>query len=209
MRVKLLSLLIGLSVATANAVDVIGPVYPIKEPSLLDSILSKLKQMEQTGQIQQIQQQWQNMARDRVLNPQGTSLPKVNANSQRFYDPSITVNRDIYLPDGQLLHKAGTVVNPLTIKSFSKRMIFIDATVQSQVNWAKNQYEQSGWRDKVILVKGSYVDVMKAWKHPVYFDQLGGTLGQRETLVQRFGIQAVPSMVYQSGDKLIIEEVKL
>lgn len=209
MRVKLLSLLIGFNVTTTHAVDVIGPVYPIKEHSLLDSMLSKLQQMEQTGQIAQMQQQWQKLARDRVMSPKGISLPKAIENSRRFYDPSITVNQNIYLPDGQLLHKAGTVVNPLTIKSFTKRMIFIDANVQSQVAWAKKQYEQSGWRDKVILVNGSYVQLMKDWKHPVYFDQLGDRMGTRETLVQRFGIRAVPSVISQEGNQLKIEEIKL
>lgn len=193
----------------AWAVDVIGPVYPIKEVSLLDVMMNKLKHMEQTGQIEAMQQQWKTLARDRVLNPKGIALPRVIEATKRFYDPSITVNRDIYLPDGQLLHKAGTVVNPLSVKSFNKRMLFIDGTDKQQVIWAKKQYESSGWRDKVILVNGSYVDVMKDWKHPVYFDQLGGQVGARETLVGRFGIKAVPSLVYQEGNKLRIDEVKL
>jgi hypothetical protein len=33
--------------------------------------------------------------------------------------------------------------------------------------------------------------------------------GHRETLVMKFGIKAVPSLVYQQGDKLRIDEVKL
>ncbi len=193
----------------AWAVDVIGPVYPVKEVSLLDVMMNKLKYMEQTGQIEAMQEQWKTIAQDRVLNPKGVALPRAIESTKRLYDPSITVNRDIYLPDGQLMHKAGTIVNPLSVKSFTKRMLFIDATDKQQLAWAKKQYESSGWRDKVILVNGSYVDVMKEWKHPVYFDQLGGQLGKRETLVSRFGVRTVPTMIYQSGSQLMIEEVKL
>lgn len=209
MRLILTGLLCCCFVSHVVAVDTIGPVYPINEQNLLDVMMSKLKQMEKTGQIQQMQQQWLQAARERVMNPQGIKLPRAHEVKTRFYDPSITVSRDIYLPDGQLLHKAGTVVNPLVIRSFNKRMLFIDAHDKDQVSWAKNQYQQSGWRDKVILVNGSYVDVMKDWKQPVYFDQIGGGLGERETLVQRFGIKALPSVVSQEGNQLKIMEIKL
>jgi conjugal transfer pilus assembly protein TraW len=195
---------------SAMAIDTIGTTYPIKEVSLLETILNKLKGMEVSGELARRQDDMKRIALNRIENPRGQIIPKAARNQTHYYDPSIVVTQDMYLPSGQLMHAAGTKVNPLAIKSFSKRMIFIDATDKSQVSWAKAQYEKSGWRDKVILVNGSYMDVMKDWGHRVYFDQVTGMDGgHRETLVMKFGIKAVPSLVYQQGDKLRIDEVKL
>lgn len=195
---------------SSMAIDTIGTTYPIKEVSLLESILNKLKGMEVSGELARRQDDMKRIALNRIEHPRGQIIPKAARNQTHYYDPSIVVTHDMYLPSGQLMHAAGTKVNPLVIKSFSKRMIFIDATDKSQVIWAKAQYEKSGWRDKVILVNGSYMDVMKDWGHRVYFDQLTGMDGgHRETLVMKFGIKAVPSLVYQQGEKLRIDEVKL
>lgn len=205
----LLSLIFISSAAVAND-DVIGTTYPIAEKSLLEEILNKLKDMESTGELSKKQEEMKQAAIDSINNPRGTKLPRASSNATHYFDPSITVDKDIPLPDGRILHKAGTTVNPLMIKSFTKRMIFIDGNDKKQVDWAVKQYELSGWRDKLILVDGSYMDLMKRLNGKrVYFDQLGGKLGSRETLAKRFGIKAVPSMVYQEGNKLRIDEVKL
>ncbi|MCI4411710.1 MAG: hypothetical protein JHC38_08565, partial [Thiotrichales bacterium] len=183
-----------------SSVETIGTIYPIKEQSLLEAILSKLNGMEKSGELAKRQDDMKRIALERIEHPRGQTIPKATKSATHYYDPSIVVTQDMYLPSGQLMHAAGTKVNPLAIKSFSKRMIFIDATDKSQVAWAKKQYEQSGWRDKVILVNGSYMDVMKDWGHRVYFDQVTGMDGgHRETLVMKFGIKAVPSLVYQEG----------
>ena len=51
-----------------------------------------------------------------------------------------------------------------------------------------------------ILVGGSYIDLMKAWNTPVYYDQEG-------TLVRKLGITGVPAIVSQEGSRLRIDEV--
>lgn len=211
MQTKLIVFFIlGFLSSATQASDVIGKTYPIKEVSLLDVMLNKLKQMQSTGEMSQLQEAFKAKALDRIENPIGIQLPKAVHYVKRYFDPSIVVTKDMMLPDGQLLHKAGTRVNPLAIRPLTKRMIFVDATDKQQLVWAKKQYEQSGWRDKVILVNGSYLDVMKDWGKRVYFDQqakMDG--GGRKTLVQHFGIRAVPSVVSQEGNQLKIEEIKI
>lgn len=212
MQAKLIALVVGscLFSTAALASDIIGKTYLIKEASLLDVMLNKLKHMQSTGEMNQLQDAFKAKALNRIENPVGIQLPKAVHNVKRYFDPSIVVTKDMLLPDGQILHKAGTRVNPLAIRPLTKRMIFIDATDQQQLVWAKKQYQQSGWRDKVILVNGSYLDVMKDWGKRVYFDQqakMDG--GGRKTLVQHFGIKAVPSLVSQEGNQLKIEEIKL
>lgn len=204
------ALFVSLAAIAEDKDDVIGNIYPIQEVSLIDTIINKLTNMEKSGELAKKQEEMKEIAIDRIENPRGVDLPRAFEDKTHYFDPSITVTKDIYLPDGRLLHAAGTKVNPLTIKTFTKRIIFIDATDEDQLFWAKQKYQQSGWRDKVILVKGSYMDVMKKWNKRVYFDQIAGMDGgHRETLVDKFGIKALPSIVYQQGDKLRIDEVKL
>ncbi|MCH9742153.1 MAG: type-F conjugative transfer system protein TraW [Proteobacteria bacterium] len=213
MKSKALFLFLLLSSMHAMAEDkteVIGNIYQIQEVSLIDTILNKLTNMEKSGELAKKQEEMKEIAIDRIEHPMGVDLPRAFEDNKHYFDPSIVVTKDIYLPDGRLLHAAGTKVNPLTIKTFTKRIVFIDATDEDQLAWAKKQYEKSGWRDKIILVKGSYMDVMKKWNKRVYFDQIASMDGgKRETLVEKFGIKALPSVVYQEGDKLRIDEVKL
>jgi conjugal transfer pilus assembly protein TraW len=55
-------------------------------------------------------------------------------------------------------------------------------------------------RLKPILVGGSYLDLMKTWRTPVYYDQQG-------VLTRRLGIKQVPAIVSQEGQRLRIDEL--
>jgi len=55
-------------------------------------------------------------------------------------------------------------------------------------------------RVKPILVGGSYIQVMKNWQIPVFYDQQG-------LLVRKLGIAAVPAIVSQEGSRLRIDEL--
>ena len=57
-------------------------------------------------------------------------------------------------------------------------------------------------RVKPILVGGSYLQLMKSWQIPVYYDQQG-------LLTKRFRITQVPAIVSQEGMRLRIDELVL
>ena len=59
-----------------------------------------------------------------------------------------------------------------------------------------------GGKVKPILVGGSYLDLMKAWRVAVYFDQQG-------TLTRRSASRQVPALVSQEGQRLRVDEVGL
>ena len=54
---------------------------------------------------------------------------------------------------------------------------------------------------KPILTGGSYLDLMKSWRIPVYYDQHG-------VLTRRLGIAQVPALVSQEGWRLRIDELQ-
>jgi conjugal transfer pilus assembly protein TraW len=99
-----------------------------------------------------------------------------------------------------VLFPAGLRKNPLDVVSLSKHLLFFDARDVRQVAKARELIARYQGRVKPILVGGSYIDLMKAWNTPVYYDQEG-------TLVRKLGITGVPAIVSQEGSRLRIDEV--
>ena len=85
-------------------------------------------------------------------------------------------------------------------RPLSKHLLFFDARDPGQVTRARELIEHYQGKVKPILVGGSYLDLMKRWNKPVFYDQDG-------TLVRKFGIVAVPAIVSQEGQRLRIDEV--
>jgi conjugal transfer pilus assembly protein TraW len=194
------ALLLSLA-ARAQDFGVIGPVYPIAEPSLLEVILARLRDAEATGVLARLQQDAQARAKNQIDQPAAiVKLTKTTQARSFFYDPSIVVPYAILDADGKLLVPPGTTVNPLDTVSLSQALLFIDARDTAQVKRASGILDERGGKLKVILTGGSYLDLMRRWKRPVFFDQQG-------TLTEKLGIRHVPALVTQDGKRLKIEEI--
>lgn len=197
------ALLVGASVAQAADLGAIGPTYGIGEPHLLNFIEQRLRDKERSGELQQLIEQAQARGIDAVRRPQAVAGLQPAATARTFYfDPSFTLDRNITDARGQLLFAAGTRKNPLDVVSLSKHLLFFDARDRRQVTRAQELMARYAGKVKPILTGGSYLDLMKAWRIPVYYDQQG-------TLTRRFGIRQVPALVSQEGARLRIDEVVL
>lgn len=200
-RMALVAVAVLLSFAArAHDLGVIGPVYPIAEPSLLEVILAKLRDAEASGVLARLQRDAQTRAKHQIEQPPAVKLTKATKARSFFYDPSIIVPYAILDADGKLLVPPGTTVNPLDTVSLSQALLFIDARDTAQVKRASAILDQRGGKLKVILTGGSYLDLMRRWKRPVFFDQQG-------TLTEKLGIRHVPALVTQDGKRLRIEEI--
>jgi conjugal transfer pilus assembly protein TraW len=190
---------------TAGAVDlgVIGPTYEIAEPHLLAFIEQRLREKERNGELRRLAEAAQARAVDSVRHPQPVEGLRTTERPRTFYvDPSFTLDRNISDPQGRLLFAAGTRKNPLEVVSLSRHLLFFDARDPRQVKHARELNGRYAGRIKPILTGGSYLDLMKAWRVPVYYDQAG-------TLTRRFGIRQVPALVSQEGLRLRIDELGL
>jgi len=186
---------------SARDIGVIGPVYPIAEPSLLEVILTKLRHAESTGVLGQLQRDAQTRIRRGIEQPESiTNVSKTNKPRTHYYDPSLVVPYAITDADGRIIIAPGTTVNPLDTVSLSKHLLFFDARDADQVKRARNLLDQHQGKVKLILTGGSYLDLMKRWKQPVFFDQQG-------LLTTKLRIQQVPALVYQEGRRLRIDEI--
>ena len=186
-----------------------GHSYQITEQEFLQMIAERLKKID----MKKEQERMQEVVRDRVENPRAVSRVKPAVAGRSFYfDPTYTLDKDVILPCGKVLHKAGTQVNPLEHMDLNRRMLFIDGREAGQVKWLKEQLDnpllqqKEPVEDRVILVGGSVLKLKELvgdeHKNKVYFDQNG-------ELTTRFGITGSPAVVVQDGLRLKIDEIKL
>lgn len=180
--------------------------FPIKEEGFVTMIKRKL----QTVDLDKENKKIELIARDRVERPSPVKGLVPATNTREFlYDPSYFLFKDIILPCGQILHKAGTSVNPLDYFDLERRLFFVDGRFKRQLDWLSKKLEelsiedaQESTRDKVILVGGSVFKAQEYLNRTVYFDQNG-------ELTSKFGIKASPALVEQEGKKLKIIEFHL
>jgi len=187
--------------ASAQDLGVIGPVYPIAEPSLLEVILSKLRHAQTSDVLGQLQRDAQAKVRRNIEQPEAISnVRKTGTPRTHYYDPSLTVPYAVTDADGRIIVAPGTTVNPLDTVSLSKHLLFFDARDAEQVKRARALLNQHQGKVKLILTGGSYLDLMKRWKLPVFFDQQG-------LITTKLRIQQVPALVTQEGKRLRIDEI--
>jgi conjugal transfer pilus assembly protein TraW len=199
------SLVLGLwlvaSGAQAMDLGTLGPTYEISEPHLLAFIQQRLREKERSGELQQLEAEARARSVDTVTNP--PPVPGLHPTQQArtfYFDPSFTLDRNILGPQGELLFAAGTRKNPLEVVSLSRHLLFFDARDPRQLRRARELMAFYAGRVKPIVVGGAYLELMKAWHLPVYYDQQG-------LLTRRFGITQVPALVSQEGLRLRIDEL--
>jgi conjugal transfer pilus assembly protein TraW len=187
--------------ASAQDLGVIGPVYPIAEPNLLEVILRKLRAAGEDGTLARLQRDVLARVRQGVENPVPVAGLTRTRHPRRFHhDPSIVVQEAIRDAEGRVIVPPGTVVNPLDTVSLSQALLFFDARDREQVAQASKLIDARQGKVKVILTGGSYLDLMRRWQRPVFYDQQG-------TLTTRLGIRQVPALVTQDGTRLRIDEL--
>lgn len=204
-----LSLMVFISVHSyAENLGVIGKTYPIGEQNLLDYIKAKATNTVNSGQWENLRKKvvWQTEQRiDHPAVIPGIS-PTIDA-SVHYFDPSVRINHDIINPfDKSILAHAGQMINPTTYMPFNNELIFIDGRIKEQVEYALAESKRSPFRTSIVLIAANnFRDLMKQEQHLFFYDQ-------GATLVTKFQIRHVPTIIYQDQiqpTKLRVEEIKL
>ena len=201
----LLAVALTLGATGTRAVDIgaIGPTYEISEPHFLQMIEQRLREKERSGELARIEQDARARGTEAVRSPPPVAGVQTTAKPRSFYyDPSYTLDRNILGAHGELLFAAGTKANPLDVVSLSRHLLFFDARDGRQVRQARELLGRYQGKVKPILTGGSYLDLMKSWRIPVYYDQQG-------LLTRRLGISQVPALVSQEGKRLRIDEMEV
>lgn len=187
--------------AHAQHLGTIGPVYEIAEPSLLELILAKLRHAQESGLLLRLEEEARQSAKRAIEDPAPVvTLSRATSARSFFHDPSIVVPYAITDASGKVIVAPGTRVNPLDAVSLSRSLLFIDARDPEQLKRARTILAERGKRVKLILTGGSYLELMRRWQMPVYYDQQGA-------LVARLGIRHTPALVSQDNKRLRIDEL--
>lgn len=189
--------------AQAEDLGVVGPSYPVKEPDLLEAIQARLAEKQRTGEIQRLQREAANRARNLAESP--PPAPGVKTTSAArvfFYDPAFTAPKEVRGPDGEVLVAAGTRVNPLDYVGLSRPLYFFDGRDGKQLRMALAANKRQPGGLKLIMTAGKPLDFMRRYRIQTFFDQGG-------TLVKRLGIRQVPALVSQEASRLRIAELRV
>lgn len=211
---KILILFKVIFIIDAHAMDFgqQGATYEVAEEGFVSMIKGRLASLD----LQQHQEEMLRTARRQVLEPAPVVGLRATSEPREFwYDPSFTLTKDIKLPDGKILHKAGPKVNPLDHMVFDRELIFIDGRSQEQVEWLKarledtqvnndetNNIQNNNLEIRIILVGGKILELQEDIGRTLYFDQAG-------ELTNKFGIEQVPAIVVQDDKKLKISEIEI
>jgi len=200
-----LGALVSSAALAASEADlgVIGPVYPVIEPDMLRAIEAKIREKARTGELARLEREGIARAERTLNDPRPIEgLARATTHRVSYLDPSVHFDREVRAPDGTSVVPAGARVNPLEYVTLSSTLLFFDARDRDQVRHAAALRARHPGEIKPILVGGSFVELMRAWRTRVYYDQGG-------VLVRRLGIRQVPALVTQEGKRLRIEETPL
>ncbi|MGC1470119.1 MAG: type-F conjugative transfer system protein TraW [Sphingorhabdus sp.] len=175
-----------------------GETFPIIEEDLLTVIEARLRHLESSGRIAELQATMRDQAVKSVRQPKAVAGLGTSATPRSWlFDPSIVVENDVTDDKGALIAARGQRVNPMAFVQLTQQLVFIDGTDKTQRDWAVARFSQM--KAKIIFVNGSPFDQMKPYQRRFYFDQGG-------QLVSRFGIRNVPAIVSGEGQMLRIAE---
>ncbi|MGO4855368.1 hypothetical protein [Phaeovulum sp. W22_SRMD_FR3] len=187
------------SSAAAKNFGAYGTVFPITEPDFLQEILSRFQAMEANGGMAQMERDMQDRTRDYLNRPvAGAILPPAEEYLAFEFDPSITLDRDLTDHEGRIFAQAGTVVNPLNYSGFSKRIVVIDGDAPGQVDFALSEGDEMD--TLIVIAKGAPLDLSRTHGRRFWFDQQG-------VIVNRFGIERLPTLITRADPVLLIEEI--
>ncbi|EHD1641340.1 TPA: type-F conjugative transfer system protein TraW [Escherichia coli] len=188
-------LLISLPLA-AKDLGVQGDLWPVQEQSMLSMIKQRLKSMEASGELADMQAQFKERVVQNTLRPKSVEGLQTDTQSHTHrVDPTVSVAADMADQNGRLFARKGQRINPLETVSLPGPLYFLDADDKRQTDWLKQQPVELN--RKVILVKGNIREATRALNTRIYFDQDG-------TLSRRFGLTWIPAVVRQDGNTLVV-----
>ncbi len=178
-----------------------GHVFEIQEVDMLEVIKKRLQHMQSTGELEQMQNEMKVKAIQSANRPKPLEgLSEAMHDRSWHFDPTYILQEDLKDNRGVVFQKAGTKINPLDHQAMPCTLLFIDGDKERHVKWALEIVKNSKQAHKIITINGAPIELMKKHKIQFYFDYHG-------FLVNRFGLEHVPAMVSQDGDKLLVQEI--
>lgn len=179
-----------------------GETVEVVEVDLIEVMKRRMAAHDWKSQAEEaVQRFWKGVAFE--------DLPVAKENRTRTVDPSVVVAEDIVLANGRVLARKGDVINPADSMPFHALLIVIDGTRPEQVAFAREQVLAHD--NQEVWVVTTRVDRERGWEQ--LGEQIEG-IGRMVFLmmpgmIERFGLEAVPSTVEGDQRMLVVKEYAL
>jgi conjugal transfer pilus assembly protein TraW len=180
-----------------------GPVFGITEPDMIEEMQRRMAEYDWEKEKQHAMDNFWASQKDSV------SLPVAEKNTERRIDTSIASTQDIFHPDGRLIFKKGQKINPQALMPMRHAYILFDATDKRQVEIAKKVGDEMLSKQKPVVFLFSRMNIEKGWDHYNQTTELMNApiYKLNKTIIDRFEIQALPSVVEGQGDTVLVREI--
>ena len=196
-KIILISVLLFNLYSLGRDKGVYGELFEIEEKDLLEHVTSRLKDLEEKGELKWIQDGIQKRIMKNIEEPRDIDGIIKTKEARVFeFDPTIEVTEDLKDRKGRIFAKKGDKYNALNYITYSKTLLFIDGNDEEQIEWAKLKLLKHK-NVKIILVKGKPLKLQERLKRPIYFDQYG-------IITKRMGIKQAPARVWQEEGKKVL-----
>ena len=188
-------LLAGVSPALAKEIvrlEPVGPTSAVVETDLGD----ELRQRAINVDVEQLRS-----AQARYQPANLHVLPRATKDTTRMVDLTHTLEQDLVDAQGTILYPAGFTFNPLRYVSLSGALVVIDGSDPEQVAWFQGSPYGSNHRALLLLSGGLAAPLRDELARPVAY--------LTEDIALRLQVRAVPSVVIEQENQLVIREVSL
>jgi len=200
----LIGLLAGLLVAStgvARDLGTFGTVYDIVEKDALKELEEKAKSVDFLRAVDRDAL----VRRARNFTPEDVREMKMIGPARKdrtfLVDMTYTLARDIKDDKGNIVYPAGYTFNPLTYMAYPRTLVIVNGKRPEQIRWFEGSSYAKDPQVALLLTDGSYSELSGSLKRPVFYAST--------RLIEAFKIQAVPSVVRQSGAYMEVTEVRI
>ena len=188
-------LLTGLPLARAGEIVQLEPVGPTSVVIEID-LGDELRQRAVSVDVKQLRH---TQARYQPANLH--ALPRATKDTTTMVDLTHTLEQDLVDVQGTILYPAGFTFNPLRHVSLTGALVVIDVSDPEQVAWFKGSPYAANRRALLLLSGGLAAPLRDELRRPVAY--------LTEDIAQRLQLRAVPSIVVERDNQLVIREVSL
>lgn len=185
-----------------------GAVYNIEEEDIISELQKRAANIDWEEKKRQAQARiWKNIPFE--------ELSPTSADKKRVIDPTFELQQDIRGVKGELIAAKGTRVNPLQARTFDRMLVVFDATNRQEVAFVERHLPQ--WRtdhrinseQTFMLMTG--IDRDNGWtEHKKLVERFNSRMYLLQSDVKNtFGIRHHPCIVYQNGERFVVEEFKV
>lgn len=188
-------LLAGVSPARAREIVQLEPVGPTS--AVIETDLGEaLRQRAVRVDVEQLRH-----AQARYQPANLHALPRATKDSSITVNLSHTLEEDVQDANGQVLYPRGFTFNPLRFVTLSGALVVLDGSDPEQVAWFKGSPYGSNRRALLLLSGGLAAALRDELRRPVAY--------LTEDIARRLQLRAVPSVLVERDNQLVIREVFL